>query len=114
MMNFNRQDAMAPRFFSWLSNRWVDRAIVIIALTPFCFLIYGMLKTGALTFPHVTAIIQFVMILITMLIRRPAVRMTTNPFYWALAFVATYGGLFTVALYDKGKLVSFSHLSRCN
>lgn len=99
----NHQDATAPKFFSLLSKPWVDRAIAVLALAPFFYLMYDMLKAGILSFPHVTAIIQFVMIVITMLIRRPAVRITTNPYYWALAFVATYGGLFTVALYDKGK-----------
>jgi len=37
-----------------------------------------------------------------MLALRPPVRVTPNPVYWATAFLATYWGLFTLGLMERG------------
>src|ERR1700691_1369716 len=40
-----------------------------------------------------------------MVFRRPPVRVTTNPFFWVLAFIATYWGFLTVGLSDQGQRI---------
>ena len=95
--------AASSRFLRFLRSSWVDRTIAAIAVAPFVYLLYQQFQEGKLGLPQIVAILQFASIILTMIIRRPPVRITTNPLFWLLAFVATYGGLFTVALYQPGK-----------
>src|SRR5437870_242907 len=95
--------AVSSRFLRFLRSSWADRTIAAIAVTPFIYLLYQQFLEGKLGLPQIVAILQFASIILTMIVRRPPVRITTNPFFWLLAFVATYGGLFTVALYQPGK-----------
>jgi protein-S-isoprenylcysteine O-methyltransferase Ste14 len=43
---------------------------------------------------------------VTMIFRRPPTRVTPNPVYWLLAFVATYWPVVTVGLIEKGSPVA--------
>src|SRR5947207_441430 len=94
---------MGERMRLKLGNSLIDRAIAFIAILPFLFVFYQQFQAGKLRIPQITEIIQLGLIIITMLARRPAKRVTTNPLLWLLAFVATYWGLLTVALYQEGK-----------
>jgi protein-S-isoprenylcysteine O-methyltransferase Ste14 len=47
-------------------------------------------------------VINFVLLIATMVFRRPPARVTTKPLYWATAFVATYWGVMTLGLVDRG------------
>jgi len=40
---------------------------------------------------------------VTMILRRPPKRVTPNPLYWLLAFVATYWPLLTLGIIQKGQ-----------
>ena len=79
------------RFMRMLSIPWVDKTIAIVAVTPHTIEFYHRYTNATLTFPRAVLGIQFFILIITMVIRRTPVRVTPNPWFWLLAFVATYG-----------------------
>ena len=81
---------------------WVDKTIAIVAATPFAFILYAIIKRGDLTIPLAVIVINHLVIIATMVFRTTPVRITPNPWYWLLAFTATYGGLFVPALAGRG------------
>jgi protein-S-isoprenylcysteine O-methyltransferase Ste14 len=93
----------ASNVITTLKSPWLDRIIAIVAVIPFAYLLYQQFEAGHLRIPQYVAICQFGSIILTMIVRRPAVRITANPLFWLLAFVATYGGLFAVSLYEAGR-----------
>ena len=85
-----------------LERRWVDRTIAVIASLPFIYVLYHNLQIVELTIPRVALLLQLCLLVVTMLIRRAPVRVTTNPLYWLVAFVASYYGFLTVSLSAAG------------
>ena len=75
----------------WLLNPKIDRIVGIVAVLPFIYPLYRQLTSPALTLPRLAAICSYVVLVSTMVTRRPPVRVTTNPWYWILTFVASYG-----------------------
>jgi protein-S-isoprenylcysteine O-methyltransferase Ste14 len=73
-----------------LALPWLDRTIAIIACVPTGYLAYYRLEHWQLGLPLVSTTIGSLLLIATMVIRRPPVRVTPNPLYWLLAFVATY------------------------
>lgn len=67
-----------------------DRAIAAIASIPFAWSVAHEFRTFGLNIPWIVANANFILLVLAMLVRRSAVRVTPNPFYWLLAFVATY------------------------
>ena len=78
-------------FMAALSNPWVDKTIAIVAVLPNAIELYHRFASANLSFPRAVLAIQIVILIVTMVIRRTPVRVTPNPWYWLLAFVATYG-----------------------
>jgi protein-S-isoprenylcysteine O-methyltransferase Ste14 len=78
----------------FLTTPWVDKTIAIIAVTPNAIELYRRYTAGNLSFPRAVLGIQVFIMIITMVIRRTPVKVTPNPWYWLLAFAATYGILF--------------------
>lgn len=105
-MQVERSVSGSSRFINALRNSWIDRTIAAVAVAPFAYVLYQEFQAGKLGLPQIVAILQFASIILTMIVRRPPVRITTNPFFWLLAFVATYGGLFVVALYQPGRALA--------
>jgi protein-S-isoprenylcysteine O-methyltransferase Ste14 len=68
----------------------VDRTIAIVASIPMAYLIYWRLRQGTLDIVRIALILQSLLLIATMVARRPPVRVTLNPWFWLLAFVATY------------------------
>ena len=91
------------RFMEVLTLPWVDRTIAIIAVTPNAIELYRRYTGGNLSFPRAVLGIQTLILIITMVFRRPPVRVTPNPWYWLLAFVATYGLVFVNAFAWDGR-----------
>jgi protein-S-isoprenylcysteine O-methyltransferase Ste14 len=89
----------APR---WLSNPWFDRAVAVLAVAPFVTQLAGAARAGSLGVPELTVIVNYSLLLATMIFRTPPVRVTANPLFWLLTFVATYWGFLTVLLYAPG------------
>ena len=46
--------------------------------------------------PLIAAVLNTLILVITMVIRRPPKRITPNPWYWLLAFVASYWLVFII------------------
>jgi protein-S-isoprenylcysteine O-methyltransferase Ste14 len=68
----------------------VDRAVAVIAIIPTAYLIYWRFRQGTLDIVRINLILQGLLYIATMVARRPPVRVTLNPWFWLLAFVATY------------------------
>src|SRR4051794_28792089 len=91
-----------PSLLQTLMSPTVDRAIAFLAIVPFIYTTYVRFQQGLLDIPRGSAIIMSIMLIGTMLVRRPPARVTPNPWFWLLAFVATYGTLGPTLLSDKG------------
>jgi protein-S-isoprenylcysteine O-methyltransferase Ste14 len=78
-------------FMAALSIPWVDKTIAIVAVLPNAIELYRRFTSSNLSFPRAVLAIQIAILIVTMVIRRTPVRVTPNPWYWLLAFVATYG-----------------------
>jgi protein-S-isoprenylcysteine O-methyltransferase Ste14 len=90
------------RFMAMLSIPWVDKAIAVVAITPNVIELYRRYTTANLTVPRAILGIQVFILIITMVFRRTPVRVTPNPWFWLLAFVATYGVMTFTAFTPNG------------
>ena len=94
--------AYPSRFMEFLTTTWVDKTIAVTAITPNVIELYHRYTDVNLSFVRAVAGIQTTILVITMVFRRTPVRVTPNPWYWLLAFVATYGILVFVAFAPRG------------
>ncbi len=103
-MNSSVLAARNERANTWsvLGDARVDRAIGVVASVPFAYMIYYRLVVQGADLPRVAMAINFALLIVTMAARRPPVRVTTKPLYWATAFLATYWGFMTLGLMDRG------------
>jgi protein-S-isoprenylcysteine O-methyltransferase Ste14 len=85
-----------------LSNPWVDKAIAVVAVLPSINDLYRRYSSANLTLPRAVLWLQVLILIITMVTRRTPVRVTPNPWFWLLAFVATYGVLAFTAFAPNG------------
>ena len=83
--------ASARPFMGLIISPAVDRAIAIVAIVPFSYMEYVRFREGLLNIPRAAAFAATLLLIITMVVRRPPVRVTPNPWFWLLAFVVTYG-----------------------
>jgi protein-S-isoprenylcysteine O-methyltransferase Ste14 len=81
---------------------WVDKLIAIVASVPFAIELYNRWLGDNLSFPRAVLGIHILILIVTMVIRRVPVRITPNPWFWLLAFVATYGTLAISAFAQPG------------
>lgn len=77
-------------FPAFLADPRVDRTVAVIASIPTAYIIYWRLRQGTLDIVRIALILQSLLLIATMVARRPPVRVTLNPWFWLLAFVATY------------------------
>ena len=87
----------------FLGKPWVDRVIALVASLPFVWVLSYNVRSTQLTIPRVALLLQLCLLVGTMLIRRPPVRVTTRPLYWLVAFVASYYGFLTVSVSVTGR-----------
>jgi len=73
-----------------LSSPWTDRVVALVAILPFAYSLRHELRAFGFNPAWVVANANFALLILTMLIRRAPSRVTPNPVYWLLAFVATY------------------------
>jgi len=90
------------RFMEFLTTPWVDKTIAVVAITPNGVELYHRYTDANLSFVRAVAGIQTIILIITMVFRRTPVRVTPNPWYWLLAFVATYGIVAFYAFAPRG------------
>lgn len=96
------QTAHPSRFMEFLTTPWVDKTIAVIAITPNVIELFHRYTDVNLSFVRAVAGIQTMVLIVTMVFRRTPVRVTPNPWYWLLAFVATYGTLVFIAFAPRG------------
>jgi len=101
-MSSEQQPSMRRRIFNVLFIPWVDKTIAVLAVLPFAYELVKIVMRGEMNIPRASTAIQFLLVIGTMIFRIAPVRITPNPWYWALAFFASYWGLFTVAFAQKG------------
>ena len=97
-----REPRHDSRFMEMLSIPWVDKTIVVIAVLPSVIELYYRYSSANLTFPRAVLGVQVMVLIVTMVLRRTPVRVTPNPWFWLLAFVATYGILAFTAFAPNG------------
>jgi protein-S-isoprenylcysteine O-methyltransferase Ste14 len=81
----------------------VDRTIAVIASFPFAYALAHRLSEGTLDLPRAGAAIGQLITIVTMVFRRAPQRITPNPWWWLLAFVATYGSLAWATFAPSGR-----------
>lgn len=86
----------------FLARPWVDRTIAVLAAVPFAVVLGGDLHAGPLSLPRLAILFQLTLLIVTLLIRLPPVRVTTRPLFWIVAFVASYYGFLTASLTGAG------------
>ena len=85
-----------------LLNQKFDRMVGIVAVLQFAYPLYRQVSSSGTSLPEIAAICGALILISTMFTRRPPVRVTTNPFYWVLTFVASYGSLIPVIFLGDG------------
>jgi len=85
-----------------LSLPWLDRTIAFIACVPLVYLAYYRYEHWHHGFPLIASALNVLILVMTMVSRRPPKRVTPNPWYWLLAFVATYWQLLVLGLLHQG------------
>jgi protein-S-isoprenylcysteine O-methyltransferase Ste14 len=86
-----------------LSLPWLDRTIAAIACFPLVYLAYYRYAHWHHGLPLLASALGVVILVGTMIIRRPPKRVTPNPWYWLLAFVATYWQILVLGLLQLGR-----------
>src|SRR2546423_3726203 len=92
----------SPSFSGLLSDPRVDRTVAVIASIPTAYLLYVRLRLGTLDIVRINLMVQSLLLIITMVARRAPVRVTPNPWFWLLAFVATYGATAAALFAQRG------------
>src|SRR6266568_3482189 len=86
-----------------LSLPRLDRTIAAIACVPLVYATYYRYQHWHHGFPLIAAALNTLILVVTMIIRRPPKQVTPNPLYWLLAFVATYWLILILGLLQKGR-----------
>src|SRR5216683_3350819 len=101
----------SSKAWSFLAHPRVDRVTATVASLPFAYMIYHRLVVESLDLPRIALAINYALLIATMVVRRPPVRVTPKPLYWATAFLATYWGFMTLGLMDRGVALAPTALS---
>lgn len=101
-MSSNQRQNFWRRFFHSLTIPWVDKTVAVLAVLPFVCDLFLIMMRGEMNISRASIAIQFLIIIITMVIRTAPVRITPNPWFWLLAFAVTYFGLFVAVFAQKG------------
>src|SRR5215467_12018894 len=101
----NSAPNLNSRVISVLSLPWLDRVIAAIACVPLVYLAYYRYEHWHHGLPLITSALGVLILVVTMIIRRPPKRVTPNPWYWLLAFVATYWQILVLGFLQQGRPV---------
>jgi len=85
-----------------LSLPRLDRTIAPIACVPLVYLAYYRYEHWHHGFPLIASALNVLILVVTMVIRRPPQRVTPNPWYRLLVFVATYWDLLVLSFLEQG------------
>jgi protein-S-isoprenylcysteine O-methyltransferase Ste14 len=101
-MSSNQPKDLWKRFIEALNIPWVDKTIAVVAVVPFLYEVIRILMRGEMNISRASIVIQFLIIIVTMVMRTTPVRVTPNPWYWLLAFALTYYGFFVAVFAQTG------------
>jgi protein-S-isoprenylcysteine O-methyltransferase Ste14 len=108
--NLRVQDSRSPyfqaRILQFLATPWVDKIIAAAACYPCARLVYSCYTAGLMNIPRALFLIEMALFISTMLIRRSPVRITADPLYWLVAFLASYYGFLMPALLRGGTSIA--------
>ncbi|MCI0352885.1 MAG: phosphatidylethanolamine N-methyltransferase family protein [Acidobacteriales bacterium] len=93
-------------FIEFITQPTVDRIVAIIACVPFVWLTYYRYTHWPLGIPLLAFSAGILVLLATMIFRRAPTRLTPNPWFWALAFFATYWPMLTLTFMQPGSPVA--------
>lgn len=103
------QVPVEPRFSSLnqvLALPWLDRTMALIAIVPIVWLAYYRFEHWHAGIPLFSYLAATLLLIVTMVMRRPPQQVTPNPLYWLLAFVATYWSILVFSLIQPGRPVA--------
>lgn len=80
----------SSRVARWMCSPWTDRFIALVACVPFARSLAHEIHTFGLNLAWIVTNANFTLLVLGMLVRRPPARVTLQPLFWLLAFVATY------------------------
>jgi isoprenylcysteine carboxyl methyltransferase (ICMT) family protein YpbQ len=90
----------------FLTTRWVDKAFAVVGLAPFVYSVATNYQYARHDLPTALWLVDMLIIFSTVAFRKTPVRITPNPWFWALAFVATYWSFITWGLQDQGRAIA--------
>lgn len=96
-------------FRAWLLHPLVDKILAIVAVAPFAYPLALHLRHDLLAW-KVIYLAQTLILIATMAIRRPAVRISSSAMDWTVAFLASYWGLFVLSVAQVGRPLTASRL----
>jgi protein-S-isoprenylcysteine O-methyltransferase Ste14 len=92
-----------PAKLSFLMTPAVDRTIAVIACLPFLWQLYYRYRQNGFDPSRMVLAIYLLFLVVPMAFRRPPVRVTPNPLFWLLAFVATYWSMLITGITAVGR-----------
>ena len=101
-MASNTPPNLPSRLIRVLAQPWLDRTIAAVACLPLAYGVYYRYVHFHHGLPLIAAVLNTSILIVTMLMRRPPKRVTPNPWYWLLAFVASYWLVFIIFFVQKG------------
>lgn len=96
-------DQFNRRWLAFVRAPWIDRTIALVAVVPFAWLAYTRVRTLGFDVPRLALVLQGLILIGTMITRKPPVRISTNLWIWLLTFVETYWVVLVFALLTRGK-----------
>jgi protein-S-isoprenylcysteine O-methyltransferase Ste14 len=96
------------RVLSW---PWLDRTIAAVACVPLAYGVYYRYVHFHHGLPLIASVLNTSLLIVTMVVRRPPKRVTPNPWYWLVAFVASYWLLFILFFVQKGRPLTTNWMS---
>ncbi|PKM42215.1 MAG: hypothetical protein CVV03_10290 [Firmicutes bacterium HGW-Firmicutes-8] len=89
-LSSSAESSPSSRTANFLAGPVFDKVMAVIGILPFLLAVYLTFRTHTLGIVPMCLIIHYLLFAVTMLVRRTAVRITTNPLYWLLTLIATY------------------------
>ncbi len=80
---------------------WIDRPVAVIAALPFIWTMWQSLQQDPIPVESFLLCANLGLMALTMVTRRAPTRVTTNPWFWLLALVATYWPYLTEDIYTS-------------
>ena len=88
---------------SFLMTPAVDRTIAVIACLPFLWQLYYRYRQNGFDPSRMVLAVYLLFLVVPMAFRRPPVRVTPNPLFWLLAFVATSWSMLITGITAVGR-----------